>query len=95
MNLNQHADYILDNTDMALIAYHEDGSDDLKLKVSCTYCELMALIAQLLYDTHEKSDISLDEIGKDLNAAMAIVAASRGELREKQGIWRGGDRNVI
>ena len=80
MTINQHADYILDNTDKALIAYHEDGSDDLKLKVNCTYRELMELIAQLLYDTHEKSDISLDEIGKDLNAAMESVAALRGEL---------------
>jgi hypothetical protein len=40
----------------------------------------MALIAQLLYDTHKESDIPLDEIGKDLNAAMETVAALRGEL---------------
>jgi hypothetical protein len=80
MTINQHAEYILDNTDMSLIVYHEDGSDDLELKVNCNYCDLMALIAQLLYDTHEESDIPLDEIGKDLNAAMETVAALRGEL---------------
>jgi hypothetical protein len=40
----------------------------------------MGLIAQLLYDMHEESDISLDNIGKDLNAAMESVVALRGEL---------------
>jgi hypothetical protein len=84
MTINQHAEYILDNTDMSLIVYHEDGSDDLELKVNCNYCDLMALIAQLLYDTHEESDIALDEIGKDLNTAMETVAALRGELDEER-----------
>jgi hypothetical protein len=45
MTINQHAEYILDNSDMALLVYHEPGADDLQLKLNCNYCDLMGLIA--------------------------------------------------
>lgn len=80
MTINQHAEYILDNTDMSLIVYHEDGSDDLELKVNCNYCDMLGIIAQLVYDVHEENDIPLAEIGEDLNMAVKTVEEARSAL---------------
>jgi hypothetical protein len=80
MTINQHAKHILDNTDMALIVYHEDGSDDLELQLNCNYCDLLGIIAQLVYDVSEENDIPLAEIGEDLNMAVKTVEEARGAL---------------
>lgn len=71
--VEKHADYVIDHTDMAVMAYHERDSDDLTVCVSCDYPELIALVSYIIWNAHTENGAPLEKIGEDLNAAVKIL----------------------
>lgn len=71
--IEKHADYVLDHTDMALMAYHEQDSDSLTVCANCDYPEFMGLAAYLIWNAHTESGTPLEKIGEDLNAAVKLL----------------------
>lgn len=71
--VEKHADYVIDHTDMAVMAYHEQDSDDLAVCVGCDYPELIALVSYIIWNAHTENGVQLEKIGKDLNAAVKLL----------------------
>ncbi len=71
--VEKHADYVIDHTDMAVMAYHEQDSDDLAVCVSCDYPEFIGLAAYLIWNAHTENGVPLEKIGEDLNAAVKLL----------------------
>lgn len=71
--VEKHADYVMDHTDMAVMAYLEKGSDDLAVCVGCDYPELITLVSFLIWNAHTENGVQLEKIGKDLNAAVKLL----------------------
>lgn len=71
--VEKHADYVLDHTDMAVIAYHEQDSDSLTVCTNCDYPEFICAAAFLIWDAHTEKGVPLEKIGKDLNRAVKLL----------------------
>lgn len=71
--VEKHAGYVLDHTDMSVMAYLEQGSADLAVCVNCDYSEFIGAVAYLIWNAHTESRVPLEEIGKDLNAAVKLL----------------------
>ena len=71
--VEKHAEYVMDHTDMAVMAYLEKGSDDLTVCVSSDYSEFIAMVSYLIWNTHTESGIPLEKIGEDLNQAVKLL----------------------
>ena len=71
--VDKHAEYVMDHTDMAVMAYQEQGSDNLAVCTNCDYPEFISAVAFLIWNAHTESGGTLEKIGKDLNAAVKLL----------------------
>ena len=71
--VEKHADYVIDHTDMAVMAYHEQDSDDLAVCVNSDYSEFIGAVAFLIWNAHTERGIPLTKIGEDLNQAVKLL----------------------
>jgi hypothetical protein len=71
--VEKHTEYVMDHTDMALMVYHEQDSDDLAVCANCDYSEFIAMVSYLIWNTHTESGIPLEKIGEDLNQAVKLL----------------------
>lgn len=80
--VEKHANYVLDHTDMAVMAYHEQDSDSLTVCKNCNYPEFMGLAAYLIWSAHTESGAPLEKIGEDLNKAVKLLKEVNGGENE-------------
>ena len=71
--VEKHAEYVMDHTDMAVMAYLEKGSDDLAVCVNSDYSEFIGAVAFLIWNVHTERGVTLEKIGKDLNEAVKLL----------------------
>ena len=71
--VEKHAEYVMDHTDMAVMAYHEQDSDDLAVCVNSDYSEFIGAVSFLIWNAHTDNGVPLEEIGKDLNKAVKLL----------------------
>ena len=77
--VEKHAEYVMDHTDMAVMAYLEKGSNDLTVCASSDYSEFIGAVAYLIWHLHAESKTPLKKIGEDLNDAVKILSEMEGE----------------
>ena len=73
--VEKHADYVMDHTDMTVMAYLEQGSDKLAVFTYCDYPEFISALAYLIWDAHTEKGVLLEKIGEDLKKAVNLLAA--------------------
>ena len=73
--VEKHADYVLDHTDMVVMAYLEQGSDKLAICTYCDYHEFICAVASLIWDAHKENGVLLEKIREDLNKAVNFLTA--------------------
>ncbi len=73
--VEKHADYVLDHTDMVVMAYLEQGSDKLAIYTYCDYPEFISALAFLIWNAHKENGVWLEQIRADLNKALNLLAA--------------------
>ncbi len=71
--VEKHAEYVMNHTDMAVMAFLEKGSDDLAVYVGCDYPELITLVSFIIWNAHTENGVPLEKIGKDLNEAVKLL----------------------
>ena len=71
--VEKHAEYVMDHTDMAVMAYLEKGSDDLSVCVNSDYSEFIGAVSFLIWNAHTDNGVPLEEIGEDLNQAVKLL----------------------
>ena len=77
--VEKRAEYVMDHTDMALMVYHEQDSDDLAVCANCDYSEFIAMVSYLIWNTHTDNGVPLEKIGKDLNLSVKLLTEIYGE----------------
>lgn len=81
--VEKHADYVLDHTDMTVMAYLEQGSDKLAVFTYCDYPEFISALAYLIWDAHTRENgVPLEKIGDDLNNAIKLLKEVNGGENE-------------
>ena len=73
--VEKHADYVMDHTDMTVMAYREQGSDNLAVCTNCDYPEFISAVAFLIWYAHTERGILLEKIGEDLYKAVKLLTA--------------------
>ena len=71
--VEKHADYVMDHTDMTVMAYLEQGSDKLTVCTNCDYPEFIGAVSFLIWNAHTDNGVPLEKIGEDLNAAVKLL----------------------
>jgi hypothetical protein len=79
--VEKHADYVMDHTEMAVMAFHEQDSDSLAVSTNCDYPEFIALVAYLIWNAQENG-APLEKIGEDLNKAIKLLEEINGGENE-------------
>lgn len=69
----KHVNYVLQHTDMTLVAYQEQDSDDLAVCANCDYFEFIAMVSYLIWNIHTERGIPLAKIGEDLNQSVKLL----------------------
>lgn len=71
--VEKHAEYVMDQTDMAVMAFHEKDSNDLTVCVRSDYSEFIGAVAFLIWNAHTDNGVPLAKIGEDLNSAVKLM----------------------
>jgi hypothetical protein len=79
--LEKRADYIIDHTDMVVMAYHEQDSDSLTVCKNCDYPEYIGLVAYLIWSAQENG-APLAQVEEDLNKAIKLMKEVNGGENE-------------
>jgi hypothetical protein len=79
--VEKHANYVLDHADMAVMAYHEQDSDNLTVCKNCDYFEYIGLVAHLIWSAQE-SGAPLAQVEEDLNKAIKLMKEVNGGENE-------------
>lgn len=77
--VEKSAEFILNNTNMAIIAFNEPGSDEVASKVNGRYSDLIGLTAYLIYNAHVDTGLPLESIRADLDQAVDMLEKALGE----------------
>ena len=71
--VEKSAEFILNNTNMSIIAFNEPGSKEVASSVNGRYCDLIGLTAYLIYNAHVDNGLPLEAIRADLDQAVDML----------------------
>lgn len=76
--VKKSAELILNNTNIALIAYNECGSTELTCHMNCDYIDMIGALAHLIRHASMEADIPIKIISADLNRAIKLLEENEG-----------------
>jgi hypothetical protein len=76
--IEKSAEFILNNTNVALIAYNERGSTELTASMHCDYIDLIGSLAHLIGSASMELDVPVKIILADLNNALKLLEENKG-----------------
>jgi hypothetical protein len=68
--VEKSAEFILNHTNMSIIAFNEPGSDEVASSMNGNYSDLIGLTAYLIYNAHVENGLPLEAIRADLDQAV-------------------------
>lgn len=76
--VEKSAEFILNNANVALVAYNERGSTELTCHMHCDYIDLIAALTHLIRYASMEADIPVKIISADLSRAIKILGENKG-----------------
>lgn len=75
MTTDENVKAIQDQTEASIMCLHKKDSPVCEVHIEADYVEAIALLAHIIWGVYEETsdDITLEEIGKGLNTAMAMI----------------------